>query len=184
MRTGELDEVNDFVESMLLSQRGGLVIIDRDLRISVWNDQSAELWGLRPDEAPGQHFLNLDIGLPGRGAPATDPVDSHRRGRQRVGRAGRHQPPGQGVPLPGGAHAARQSPAGDPRGDADDGRGDLNTVTEADREAILRASADVQAVTTALRSTLSDVRGEARRQRARSIRLRADARLVREHRRR
>ena len=64
MRTGELDEVNDFLESMLISQRGGLVVIDRDMRISVWNDQSAELWGLRPDEAPGQHFLNLDIGLP------------------------------------------------------------------------------------------------------------------------
>ena len=64
MRTGELDEVNDFLESMLVSQRGGLVIVDRDLRISVWNDASAELWGLRRDETPGQHFLNLDIGLP------------------------------------------------------------------------------------------------------------------------
>jgi two-component system CheB/CheR fusion protein len=64
MRTGELDEVNDFLESMLISQRGGLVVIDRDLRISVWNDRSAELWGVRTDEAPGQHFLNLDIGLP------------------------------------------------------------------------------------------------------------------------
>jgi two-component system CheB/CheR fusion protein len=64
MRTGELDEANDFLESLLLSQRGGLVVIDRDLRISVWNDQSAELWGLRTDEAPGQHFLNIDIGLP------------------------------------------------------------------------------------------------------------------------
>jgi two-component system CheB/CheR fusion protein len=64
MRTGELDEVNDFLESMLLSQRGGLVVIDPDLRISVWNDKSAELWGIRADEAPGQHFLNLDIGLP------------------------------------------------------------------------------------------------------------------------
>lgn len=64
MRTGELDEVNDFLESMLISQQGGLVVIDREMRISVWNDQSSELWGLRPDEAPGQHFLNLDIGLP------------------------------------------------------------------------------------------------------------------------
>jgi two-component system, chemotaxis family, CheB/CheR fusion protein len=64
MRTGELDEANDFLESLLLSQRGGLVVIDRDLRISVWNDHSAELWGLRTDEAPGQHFLNIDIGLP------------------------------------------------------------------------------------------------------------------------
>jgi two-component system CheB/CheR fusion protein len=64
MRTGELDEANDFLESLLISQRGGLVVIDPDLRISVWNDRSAELWGLRTDEAPGQHFLNIDIGLP------------------------------------------------------------------------------------------------------------------------
>ena len=64
MRTGELDEANDFLESLLVSQRGGLVVIDRDLRISVWNDHSSELWGLRSDEAPGQHFLNIDIGLP------------------------------------------------------------------------------------------------------------------------
>lgn len=64
MRTGELDEANDFLESLLVSQRGGLVVIDADLRIIVWNDHSAELWGLRPDEAPGQHFLNIDIGLP------------------------------------------------------------------------------------------------------------------------
>ncbi len=64
MRTGELDEANDFLESLLLSQRGGLVVVDRGLRISVWNDHSAELWGLRTDEAPGQHFLNVDIGLP------------------------------------------------------------------------------------------------------------------------
>ena len=64
MRTGELDDVNDFLESMLISQNGGLVVVDRDMRITVWNDQAAELWGLRPDEAPGQHFLNVDIGLP------------------------------------------------------------------------------------------------------------------------
>jgi two-component system CheB/CheR fusion protein len=64
MRTGELDEANDFLESLLLSQRGGLVVVDSDLRISVWNGHSAELWGLRTDEAPGQHFLNIDIGLP------------------------------------------------------------------------------------------------------------------------
>jgi two-component system, chemotaxis family, CheB/CheR fusion protein len=64
MRTGELDELNDFLESMFISQPGGLVVVDSDLRVSVWNDRSAELWGLRSDEAPGQHFLNLDIGLP------------------------------------------------------------------------------------------------------------------------
>jgi two-component system CheB/CheR fusion protein len=30
----------------------------------VWNDQAEDLWGLRAPEAQGQHFLNLDIGLP------------------------------------------------------------------------------------------------------------------------
>ncbi|HEY4409154.1 MAG TPA: chemotaxis protein CheB [Acidimicrobiia bacterium] len=64
LRTGELDAANDFLESLLISHRGGLVVVDQDLRISVWNDQSTELWGLRTDEAPGQHFLNIDIGLP------------------------------------------------------------------------------------------------------------------------
>jgi len=64
MRTTELDELNDFLESILVSQRGGMAVIDRDLRVTVWNHQSQELWGIRTDEAPGQHFLNLDIGLP------------------------------------------------------------------------------------------------------------------------
>jgi len=64
MRTGELDEANDFLESLLVSQPAGLVVVDSDLRIIVWNEHSAELWGLRTDEAPGQHFLNIDIGLP------------------------------------------------------------------------------------------------------------------------
>jgi two-component system CheB/CheR fusion protein len=64
LRTKELDELNDFLESILVSQRGGMAVIDRDLRVTVWNQRSAELWGVRADEAPGQHFLNLDIGLP------------------------------------------------------------------------------------------------------------------------
>jgi two-component system CheB/CheR fusion protein len=32
--------------------------------VRVWSRQVEELWGLRPEEAVGQHFLNLDIGLP------------------------------------------------------------------------------------------------------------------------
>ena len=64
MRTKQLEEVNDLLESILAGQPGGLVVIDRDMRISIWNDRSVDLWGIRPDEAPGQHFLNLDIGLP------------------------------------------------------------------------------------------------------------------------
>lgn len=63
-RTDELNSVNIFLESILTSMRGGVVVLDRDLRILVWNDQAEDLWGLRPDEVQGQYFLNLDIGLP------------------------------------------------------------------------------------------------------------------------
>jgi len=40
------------------------VVLNTELHIRVWNRQAQELWGLRPEEAVGQHFLNLDIGLP------------------------------------------------------------------------------------------------------------------------
>ena len=30
----------------------------------MWSRQAEELWGLRSAEAVGEHFLNLDIGLP------------------------------------------------------------------------------------------------------------------------
>ena len=32
--------------------------------VQVWNDESAELWGVRSDEATGQNLRSLDIGLP------------------------------------------------------------------------------------------------------------------------
>ena len=63
-RTAELDEVNDFLESILTSHRSGIVVVDDEMRILVWNTGAEELWGLRRDEANGQHLLNLDIGLP------------------------------------------------------------------------------------------------------------------------
>jgi two-component system CheB/CheR fusion protein len=40
------------------------VVLGPDLAVRVWNRQAEELWGLRRGEALGQHFLNLDIGLP------------------------------------------------------------------------------------------------------------------------
>jgi two-component system CheB/CheR fusion protein len=41
-----------------------VVVLDRDLRIQVWNRKAEDLWGLRADEVFGRSFLNLDIGLP------------------------------------------------------------------------------------------------------------------------
>ncbi len=62
-RTADLDTVNAFLEAVFVSLRAGVVVINRDLRVQVWNRRCEDLWGLRSDEAVGQHFLNLDIGL-------------------------------------------------------------------------------------------------------------------------
>jgi len=63
-RTSELNKSNGFLESVLTSLRMGVMVVDPNLRVQVWNTRAADLWGLRSDEVQGQHFLNLDIGLP------------------------------------------------------------------------------------------------------------------------
>jgi two-component system CheB/CheR fusion protein len=64
LRSTELNQVNIFMESILASVRGGVVVVDEDMRIMVWNAKMEDLWGLRVDEVRDRHFLNLDIGLP------------------------------------------------------------------------------------------------------------------------
>jgi two-component system, chemotaxis family, CheB/CheR fusion protein len=63
-RTNELDRANEFLAAILANMRAGVVVLNRELQVRVWNRQAEELWGLRQEEAYGQHFLNLDIGLP------------------------------------------------------------------------------------------------------------------------
>ncbi|MCO1657011.1 CheR family methyltransferase [Pseudonocardia humida] len=63
-RTGELDQLNEFLDSILTGLRAGVVVLNPELHVQVWNEQAQELWGLRREEALGRHFLNLDIGLP------------------------------------------------------------------------------------------------------------------------
>jgi two-component system CheB/CheR fusion protein len=60
----QLDDANAFLETILTSLQAGIAVVDRDLRIKVWNRCAEDLWGLRSLEVIGQHFLNLDIGLP------------------------------------------------------------------------------------------------------------------------
>ncbi|BEL02314.1 PAS domain S-box protein [Actinoplanes sichuanensis] len=62
--TGRLDEANAFLETVLTSLQAGVAVVDPDLRIRMWNRHAEDLWGLRSGEVIGQHFLNLDIGLP------------------------------------------------------------------------------------------------------------------------
>jgi two-component system CheB/CheR fusion protein len=63
-RGRELKESNAFLASVLSSLRGGVAVVDQELRVLVWNKQAEELWGLREDEVNGKHLFNLDIGLP------------------------------------------------------------------------------------------------------------------------
>jgi two-component system CheB/CheR fusion protein len=64
LSTEQLDNANTFLETVLTSLRAGVAVVDSDLRVRSWNRRSEDLWGLRAAEVIGQHFLNLDIGLP------------------------------------------------------------------------------------------------------------------------
>jgi two-component system CheB/CheR fusion protein len=64
IRTEELDRTNTFLESILESLGNAVMVVDRDLRVTVWSHGAMDMWGLRADEARGHHMLTLDIGLP------------------------------------------------------------------------------------------------------------------------
>ena len=64
LRSVDLDQVNLFLTSILASLRGGVIVLDSEMKVQFWNDKSEDFWGLRADEARGRPFLSLDIGLP------------------------------------------------------------------------------------------------------------------------
>jgi two-component system CheB/CheR fusion protein len=64
IRGDEVDQLNHFLQAILTSFRGGVVVVDGQRKVLVWNAQAAELWGLREDEVTGQDFVAIDIGLP------------------------------------------------------------------------------------------------------------------------
>jgi two-component system CheB/CheR fusion protein len=63
-RTTEISSLNHFMESILGSLGAAVIVVNRDMIVQVWNRQAEDLWGLREDETVGEHFLNLDSGLP------------------------------------------------------------------------------------------------------------------------
>jgi two-component system CheB/CheR fusion protein len=63
-RTSEVGALNRFMSSVFAGLRAGVVVVDADLLVRVWNEQAEELWGVRRDEAAGRNLLSLDIGLP------------------------------------------------------------------------------------------------------------------------
>jgi two-component system, chemotaxis family, CheB/CheR fusion protein len=63
-RGTELNASNAFLEAVFTGLRSAVVVLDRDLRVHVWNAGALDAWGLRADEAQGTSFFTLDIGLP------------------------------------------------------------------------------------------------------------------------
>jgi two-component system CheB/CheR fusion protein len=63
-RSIELDEAKLFLTSLANSIRLGMVVVDREMRVVVWNRAAEELWGLRSEETIGVGLTALDMGLP------------------------------------------------------------------------------------------------------------------------
>ncbi len=63
-RTEEINSSNSFLASILSGLRAGVIVLDRVLKVAIWNRRAEDLWGLRADEVVGQPFLGLDMGLP------------------------------------------------------------------------------------------------------------------------
>jgi two-component system, chemotaxis family, CheB/CheR fusion protein len=60
----ELDEARTFLDALVTSVQAGMVVVDREMRVVVWNRACEELWGVRANETIGSLLPSLDIGLP------------------------------------------------------------------------------------------------------------------------
>ena len=95
-RQDEVERLNRFMAAVLGSMNSGVAVVDGDMQILAWNTRAEDLWGVRTDEAVGEHLMNLDIGLPveqlrqpirsslasDNGSPAVLTLDAvNRRGR-------------------------------------------------------------------------------------------------------
>jgi two-component system CheB/CheR fusion protein len=64
LRTEEYNRANNFLNAILLSLRGAIIVIDRESNVLAWSAKSEEMWGLRADEVQNKPLFNLDFGLP------------------------------------------------------------------------------------------------------------------------
>jgi two-component system CheB/CheR fusion protein len=63
-RTEQLNDANAHMDSIMTSLLSGVIVVDRNLHVRLWNARSQELWGMRYDEVIGKSLASLDIGLP------------------------------------------------------------------------------------------------------------------------
>src|ERR1700694_6303063 len=72
-RSMQLDRVNTFMEQIMANLQLGVAVLDKDLRVQLWNKRAVDLWGVQGAATVGQALLGLDIGLPM--APLADPIE-------------------------------------------------------------------------------------------------------------
>jgi two-component system CheB/CheR fusion protein len=63
-RTDEVELFNVLLHSITGNIPLGAVVMNANLKVTVWNERAGDLWGLRTDEVVGKSFFDLDIGLP------------------------------------------------------------------------------------------------------------------------
>jgi two-component system CheB/CheR fusion protein len=83
-RAAQLDRASLLLEGILGSLGVGVVVLDHDLRVLVWNANSTELWGLRAYEVEGRKLFELEVGLPVR--ELQEPVESVLAGKAHDGK--------------------------------------------------------------------------------------------------
>ena len=63
-RTNEVNHLNTSLQAVLAALPSGLVVLDRDFNVLLWNQRAEDMWGVRADEVRGHSIFTLDIGLP------------------------------------------------------------------------------------------------------------------------
>jgi two-component system CheB/CheR fusion protein len=53
-----------YLESVLRSMNGGIIVLDRKHKVQSWNRWSENTWGLRAEEVSGTSFDALEVGVP------------------------------------------------------------------------------------------------------------------------
>jgi len=63
-RADDLNNYHNFQESLLSSMHLGIVVLDKDNKVMLWNQWNERVWGLKADHVMGNSIYSLAFGLP------------------------------------------------------------------------------------------------------------------------
>lgn len=90
----ESHDTNTFLHTIVASLQCSMIVLDRQLRVRVWNQTAVDVWGVRGNEALSKPFGQLDFGLPvdeilphlGPNVAKNEPTKLRMVGHNRLGR--------------------------------------------------------------------------------------------------